>query len=117
MTGAGVWHNAFGPSPGAGLPLLKNRPALDASVIPKIKAVVLFGDPGFKGFVHPPILFNLRYSLTSTRNEGPEGTFSPPLPASIMSVLRENCATSGDPVCDPTGKGFQNHVCGIFMLN
>lgn len=46
-----MWHNAFGPSPGPDLPLLSNRPALDPNVIPKIKAVVLFGDPGFKGFV------------------------------------------------------------------
>lgn len=27
-----------------------------------------------------------------------------------MPVLKENCATSGDPVCDPKGTGFQNHV-------
>ncbi|KAF2666113.1 alpha/beta-hydrolase [Microthyrium microscopicum] len=90
--GAGVWHNALGPSPGAPLPLLPSpRPKLDASVIPKIKAFVMFGDPGFKG------------------TEGPMNTYSPPFPSAINAVLRENCAP-GDPVCDPAGSGFQNHL-------
>jgi cutinase len=78
--GAGVWHSAMGPSPGKQLPLLPpNRPKLDESVLPKIKAAVMFGDPGFKG------------------NEGPMGIYSAPFPASIEGVLRQNCGP-GDPV-------------------
>jgi cutinase len=78
--GAGVWHSAMGPSPGKQLPLLpQNRPKLDESVLPKIKAAVMFGDPGFKG------------------TEGPMGIYSAPFPATVDAVLRENCGP-GDPV-------------------
>jgi cutinase len=78
--GAGVWHSAMGPSPGEQLVLLPpNRPKLNESVLPKIKAAVMFGDPGFKGV------------------EGPMGIYSPPFPAAVEAVLRENCGP-GDPV-------------------
>jgi cutinase len=76
--GAGVIHAAMGPSPGKELPLLSNRPTLDKSVLSKVVAVVLFGDPGFKGSEIPP------------------GRFIP-LPASLVPKLRQNCGP-GDPV-------------------
>jgi cutinase len=76
--GAGVMHAALGPSPGRELPLLSKRPKLDNSVLPKIVAVVMFGDPGFKGTEIPP------------------GRFIP-LPALLQEKLRQNCSP-GDPV-------------------
>jgi cutinase len=80
--GAGVWHAAMGPSPGKELPLLPpNRPKLDESALLKIKAAVMFGDPGFKGTV------------------GPTGLYSPPFPTNVEAVLRQNCGP-GDPVCE-----------------
>jgi len=91
--GAGVMHAALGPSPGKELPLLSNRPKLDENVLPKIVAVVMFGDPGFKGTEIPP------------------GRFIP-FPASLEAKLRQNCGP-GDPVCDPTGSGYENHLVYI----
>jgi hypothetical protein len=76
--GAGVMHSAMGPSPGKELPLLPNRPKLDESVLPKIVAVVMFGDPGFKGTSIPP---------------GRHIPFSDSLKAKLL----ENCEP-GDPV-------------------
>jgi cutinase len=76
--GAGVMHFAMGPSPGKQMPLLSNRPKLDESVLPKIVAVVMFGDPGFKG------------------TQGPPGR-SEPFSAALTARLRQNCSP-GDPV-------------------
>ena len=76
--GAGVMHAALGPSPGVALPLLSNRPKLDTTVLSKIVALVMFGDPGFK------------------RSEIPPGRFIP-FPATLEAKLRENCSP-GDPV-------------------
>jgi len=93
--GAGVMHAALGPSPGRELPLLSNRPKLDESVLPKILAVVMFGDPGFKG------------------TESSLGRSSSiPFSASLEAKLRQNCGP-GDPVCDPTGSGYENHLVYI----
>jgi len=89
--GAGVMHGAFGPTgpnyPGG--PAV--RPKLDAEVIPSILALVMFGDPGFKG------------SIPSMMGGG--GKF----PEALFAKLRENCS-KGDPVCDPQPAGFENHL-------
>src|ERR1700712_1748918 len=78
--GAGVMHAAMGP-PGPPLPKLPSpRPKLDPDVIPKITAVVMFGDPGFKG------------------TTGPTG-HTPPFSEALQPRLRQNCAP-GDPVSD-----------------
>ena len=76
--GAGVMHGAMNATsePYAGGPAV--RPKLDASVIPKIVAVVMFGDPGF--------------SATSMMG-APIRAF----PAALFERLRENCAPN-DPV-------------------
>jgi cutinase len=92
--GAGVWHSAMGPSPGRQLPLLPlDRPKLDESVLPKIKAAVMFGDPGFKG------------------NVGPMGIYSAPFSTTIKAVLRQNCGP-GDPVILST----LYYYCTIVLL-
>jgi cutinase len=89
--GAGVIHGVFGPT-GAVMPGLQNpRPVLDQSVVPKIVAVALFGDPGFKG------------------TASPTGTTIPALPAGIEAKLIQNCAP-GDPVCDPQGTTGLKHL-------
>jgi hypothetical protein len=78
-------HAAMGapgaPYPGGPTP----RPVLDKSVLPKIKALVMFGDPGFKG-VSGGVL------------TGGAGQFS----AELYEKLRENCAFE-DPVSDLPG--------------
>jgi hypothetical protein len=58
----------------------KVRPVLDPSVLPKIKALVMFGDPGFKG-----------------PNAGPLTAGAGPFSTELFAKLRENCALS-DPV-------------------
>jgi cutinase len=73
--GAGVMHGVFGP--GGPDP----RPKLDPDVIPKIVAVVMFGDPGFR--------------VTT----GAMSRFMPQFPPPLQSKLKENCA-AGDPVSD-----------------
>jgi len=89
--GAGVMHGAMASS-GKPIPGLSSpRPILDQSVISKIVAVVMFGDPAFKG------------------GPGPGGTTVPEFPTALQKVLMENCAP-GDPVCDPKGTGFQYHL-------
>lgn len=92
--GAGVIHGVFGPT-GPIIPGLANpRPVLDTTVIPKIRAVVLFGDPGFKG------------------TAGPLGTTVPKFPPAIQEKLVNNCAP-GDPVCDPKGSFIEKHMAYI----
>jgi cutinase len=76
--GAGVMHDAVNIIQRPDTAKLKNRPKLDESVVPKILAAVMFGDPGFKGTM------------------GPTG-FSPPFSAALMPKLKQNCAY-GDPV-------------------
>jgi cutinase len=89
--GAGVVHGVFGPT-GAAMPGLRNpRPELDKSVIPKILAVALFGDPGFKG------------------TTGPTGATIPVFPSEIQAKMIQNCAP-GDPVCDPKGSTGLKHL-------
>ena len=71
-------HAVMGP-PGPAVPKLPSpRPKLNPEVISKITAVVMFGDPGFKGTM------------------GPTG-YTPPFPEVLQAKLRENCAP-GDPV-------------------
>jgi len=84
-------HGVFGPTgpPYPGGP--SERPKLNQDVIPSILALVMFGDPGFKGSGAGPL------------GGGPK--FPPPL----LEKLRENCAPR-DPVCDPTTGGFENHL-------
>jgi cutinase len=89
--GAGVIHGVFGPTGPIIAGLSNPRPTLDTSVLPKVLAVVLFGDPGFKG------------------TAGPSGTMVPKFPASIQAVLIDNCAP-GDPVCDPKGGVIEKHL-------
>lgn len=78
--GGRVIHGALAAS-GAPVEGLENpRPKLDQSVIPKILAIVLFGDSGFK--------------ITS----GPGDTQnSPEIPAPLRSKMKQNC-NPGDPV-------------------
>ena len=52
----------------------KNGPVFDKSVLPKIVALVMFGDPGF----------------AATRAGGPGST--KPFPKNMFEKLRENCA-------------------------
>jgi len=85
--GAGIMHGALNPA-GSGT----GRPVLDKSVLPKIKALVMFGDPGFKG-----------------GNAGPLTANAGPFPPELYEKLRENCATK-DPVCDGVIGGFENHL-------
>ncbi|TID22001.1 carbohydrate esterase family 5 protein [Venturia nashicola] len=92
--GAGVIHGVFGPTGPIKPGLANPRPVLDTSVIPKVLAVVLFGDPGFKGTV------------------GPTGTTVPKLPSAVQEILIENCAP-GDPVCDPKGSERKKHLAYI----
>lgn len=89
--GAGVIHGVFGPTGPIIAGLANPRPVLDTSVIAKIVAVALFGDPGFKG------------------TAGPSGTTVPKFPAAIQEILIENCAP-GDPVCDPKGGVIAKHI-------
>jgi hypothetical protein len=89
---AGVMHGALGPTGSSyqGGPAV--RPKLNSEVIPAIQAVVLFGDPGFRG------------SVPSVMGGGGK------LPEALFAKLRQNCA-KGDPVCDPvTPAGFENHL-------
>jgi hypothetical protein len=89
--GAGVMHGVFGPL-GSAFPGSSNpRPTLDKSTFPKILALVMFGDPGF------------RIGVESKMG------FTPNFPSELMAKLKNNCA-SGDPVCDPNGSGFENHL-------
>jgi cutinase len=87
--GAGVMHAAMN-SPGPSVPKLTTRAKLDPAALPKIKALVMFGDPGFQGKAEP-------------------AKYAPPFPAVLMDRLRENCNT-GDPICDPKGNGVANHL-------
>jgi cutinase len=91
--GAAVMHGALGPTgppyPGGPTP----RPVLDQAVIPKIVALVMFGDVGFRG----------------SGTIGPSGRFIAAFPEQLQARLKQNCA-AGDPVCDPNGGGFENHL-------
>jgi cutinase len=79
--GGWVVHGALSPS-GAPVEGLENpRPKLDPSVFPKILAIVLFGDPGFK----------------STGAVGDKQQNAPAIPATLQSKLKQNC-NPGDPV-------------------
>ena len=78
--GAGVMHGAVGRD--ASSPDVK----LDKSVFPKIKTLVMFGDPGF------------------ATSEGMRGTRIAPFPAELFPKVRENCAAK-DPVRLTTVKG------------
>jgi len=90
--GAGVMHSVFAASaaPYPGGP--KERPKLNQDVIPSILALVMFGDPGYKGG-------------TSASFLGGTNKF----PQALFDRLRENCA-SHDPVCDPSPGGFESHL-------
>jgi len=87
--GAGIMHGALGPPQPAGP---NAHPTLDLSVLPKIKSLVMFGDPGFKG-------------VSAGLLSGNAGQFPPELFAKLM----QNCALK-DGVCDPSGGGFENHL-------
>jgi hypothetical protein len=76
--GAGVMHGAMGSSGAASSGGAAVRPKLDETVIPKIVALVMFGDPGF--------------SASSM-----QGTTIPAFPPALIQRLRENCAPN-DPV-------------------
>jgi cutinase len=83
--GGWVVHGALSPS-GAPVEGLQNpRPKLDDGVVPKILAIVLFGDPGFK----------------STAPVGDKQQAAPAIPASLQSMLKQNC-NPGDPVSHPS---------------
>jgi len=86
--GAGVMHAAMSPS-GKIFPGLANpRPKINDSAMSKIVAIVMFGDPGFKG--------------------GSNST-TPAFPTTIQKIVKQNCAV-GDPACDPKGSGWQYHL-------
>jgi cutinase len=90
--GAGVMHGVFGPPVTyAGGP--KEAPKLNPNVIPNILALVMFGDPAYKG------------------GSGPLGALSggAKFPGLLHDRLRENCAPR-DPVCDPNAGGFEQHL-------
>jgi cutinase len=76
--GAGIMHGALGPpsAPYPGGP--KERPVLNQEVIPKILALVMFGDSGF--------------SSTSEL-----AIFGPQFPPLLFERLKQNCA-NGDMV-------------------
>lgn len=59
------------------------RPKLDESVFPKILAIVLFGDAGFKSTAGP--------------GDAANATNSPEIPTPLRSKVRQNC-NPGDPV-------------------
>jgi hypothetical protein len=85
-------HGALGPTGPNYQGGPASRPKLNPEVISSIEALVMFGDPGFRGVV-PSIM-------------GGGGK----LPEVLFSKLRQNCA-KGDPVCDPvTPAGFENHL-------
>jgi len=91
--GAGVMHGVFAPThpsyPGSDAV----RPTLNPDVIPKILALVMFGDPGFRG--------GFGLGLIGGGNQFPDVLFG---------RLRQNC-NKGDPVCDPaTPAGFEKHL-------
>jgi cutinase len=78
--GGRVIHGALAAS-GAIVEGLENpRPKLDQSVIPKILAIVLFGDAGFKATSR----------AGDTQN-------SPEIPTALQSKVKQNCVP-GDPV-------------------
>lgn len=90
--GAGVMHGVFGPPvtyPGGP----KEAPKLNQDIFPSILALVMFGDPGYKG------------------GSGPLNMLSggAKFPAPLYDRLRENCAPK-DPVCDPNAGGFERHL-------
>jgi cutinase len=76
--GAGVVHGAFASTkrPYPGGPAV--RPKLDAGVMDKILALVMFGDPAYSGSTGP-------------------SNVAPTFPDPLYAKLRENCAP-GDPV-------------------
>jgi len=80
--GAGIMHGALNPNA---------KPKLDTSVFDRILALVMFGDPAYKG------------------ETGPFPTGSTTFPTVLYERLRENCAP-GDPVCDPKPMGFERHL-------
>ena len=94
--GAGVIHGAMGPpgQPYAGGPA--ERPKLNQEVIPKIKALVMFGDGGFKG------------------GTGPTGQPIPPFSPNLQEKLRQNCHQR-DPVSYLIDrKQLDNSLCFIY---
>jgi hypothetical protein len=59
------------------------RPKIDQSVFPKILAIVLFGDSGFK--------------ITASSTDAANSSNSPEIPVPLMSKVKQNC-NPGDPV-------------------
>jgi hypothetical protein len=76
--GAAVMHSAAANGQANGQATTgqrsRQRPRLEDGVVAKIRAVVMFGDPGFMGTV------------------GPDGGFVPPFEARLYERLRQNCA-------------------------
>jgi len=91
--GAGVMHGIFAPTHPAYPGSSAVRPTLNPDVIPKILALVMFGDPGFRG--------GFGLGVIGGGNQ---------FPGALFDRLRQNCA-KGDPVCDPaTPAGFERHL-------
>jgi cutinase len=81
--GGRIVHGALAPTR-APVPGLEDpRPQIDESVFPKILAIVLFGDAGFK--------------ITSSPGDSKDSKNSPEIPSSLRSKVRQNC-NPGDPV-------------------
>jgi cutinase len=77
--GAGVMHSVFGPTGGPIPGIAGARAKLNEAVLPKIVALAMFGDPGFRA-----------------GGMGKMGRISA-FPAVLQAKLIENCA-AGDPV-------------------
>jgi len=90
--GAAVMHSALATQgkPSSGGPA--ERPKLNSDVVPKVLALVMFGDPGFSG------------------TGGMAGLMTAPaFPEVLNSKVRQNC-NKQDMVCDPSGGNFAAHL-------
>lgn len=84
----GLFADTAAPYPGGP----KVRPKLNQDVAPSILALVMFGDPSYKG--------GTAASFIGGGNK---------FPSAMYEKLRENCA-SHDPVCDTSPGGFESHL-------
>jgi Cutinase len=66
---------------------------IPAALLPRIVAVVMFGDPGNRGPNVP----------------SPLGGITPVFPTALADKLKENCA-KGDPVCTNSGVDIDQHL-------